>query len=95
MVVNEKTLFVAGGLLLGAVVAWVASKGPAEVGAAFGGAVVSAADGAASGTVKGVGSLFGIPDTDATRCKAAQEAGNAWDASKYCPAADFIGWLFR
>lgn len=95
MVVNEKTLFIAGGLLLGAVVAWVSFKGPAEIGAAFGGAVVSAADGAASGTVKGIGSLFGIPDTDATRCKAARAAGSAWDASKYCPAVDFLRWVFE
>jgi hypothetical protein len=53
---------------------------------------VTAAEGAAVGTVKGIGAAVGIPDTNATQCTAAKAAGNVLDASKYCKAADFLTW---
>lgn len=57
-------------------------------------AVVGVAGDAAVGAVKGVGSLFGIPDTDTTRCAAAKASGSAWDVSLYCPASDFLSYTF-
>lgn len=38
------------------------------------------------------GEWLGVPRTDASRCEAAKAAGATWDASKYCPAGDFLSW---
>lgn len=48
--------------------------------------------------IGGAEGLLGLPDprTDANkaRCKAALEAGNDWQASFYCPAAEAVkGWF--
>lgn len=55
-------------------------------------AAVQAAEGVAVGTVKGIGSAVGIPDTDAARCLAAKANGDTWAASKFCAAGDFLAW---
>lgn len=55
-------------------------------------AAVQAVEGVAVGTVKGIGSAVGIPDTSADLCAKAKAAGNVWDASKYCSAGDFLTW---
>lgn len=44
----------------------------------------------ATGAVKGVGQIVGIPDTDKTQCQRDLDAGNYWDASFSCPAGDFV-----
>lgn len=82
--------FVIGGGVLLLVGLYVLKNGVA--GAAAG--IVKAGGDAATGTVVGIGEVIGIPATDAQKCKAAQAAGEWWEASKYCPAADFIGWAF-
>lgn len=65
---------------------YIARKGVA--GAA--GAVVKGAGDAATGTVTGIGSLFGVPETDTSLCAKARLAGNIWDTSLYCPAGTAI-----
>lgn len=51
---------------------------------------IRAAEGVAVGTVKGIGSAVGIPDTNRTACEADVAAGRWWDASFSCPAGTFI-----
>lgn len=46
----------------------------------------------AAGIGYGVGDLFGVPRTEQSRCAKAKAAGNVWDASMYCTAADFLMW---
>ena len=82
--------FVIGGGVLLLVGLYVLKNGVA--GAAAG--VVKAGADVAAGTVVGIGEIVGIPATNAAKCKAAQDAGEWWEASKYCPAADFVGWAF-
>lgn len=55
-------------------------------------ATVQAAEGVVVGGVKGIGAAVGIPDTSEDLCAKAKAAGNVWDASKYCPAGDFLTW---
>lgn len=47
-----------------------------------------------TGAVKGVGGVFGIPDTNASECAKAKAAGDTWGASFACPAGDFLGYGF-
>ncbi len=49
-------------------------------------AIVGTADGLASGVVKGIGGIFGIPDTDAAKCDAAIAANDGGEAGKFCSA---------
>lgn len=55
---------------------------------------VDAANGAFEGAVKGLGGVFGIPDTSMTQCERDIAAGRTWDASFSCPAKDFVGSFF-
>lgn len=55
-----------------------------------GGALVSAADGVVQGAVEGIGGIVGLPVTNAGACRAAIESRDWWEASKMCPASDFI-----
>lgn len=84
-----------------AVLAYVALRGGsgASLGTRIGTGAVDIATDAAAGTIVGIGKVFGIPETNPTKCDAARKiAGNAWEVSKVCPAADFFaymrkGWL--
>ena len=82
-------LIAAGGLAVVAVGIYVAKKGLA--GAAAG--VVGAVADAASGTVIGIGKVFGIPETSESECDAAIREGRTWDASFACHASRFAGHL--
>lgn len=44
----------------------------------------------ATGTVKGIGQVLGVPDTSKTQCQQDLAAGRYWDASFSCPAGDYI-----
>lgn len=44
----------------------------------------------AEGVVIGIGEAIGIPPTDAARCQQEVDAGNWFEASKYCPAGTFL-----
>lgn len=48
-----------------------------------------------SGAVLGAGDLLGVPRTNETLCEQAKRLGRTSDASKYCPAGDFVGWLWN
>lgn len=48
----------------------------------------------AAGAIEGVGEQVGVPRTDVDKCAAAKAAGNSWDASFYCPAGDFLKFVF-
>lgn len=65
-------------------------SGTYGAGKALGGGVVDGINGATAGVVEGIGGIFGVPTTDASACRAAIASGNLWEASKMCPAADFI-----
>jgi len=81
-------LYVGLGLVAVAVVAYALKNSEA-----LGRGLVNAADGLVSGTVKGVGSLVGVPDTDEQKCAAAMAAGRTWDASFYCPAGTWLKYI--
>ena len=66
---------------------WATRPGVAGKAAA---AAVGAVGDAAVGTVKGIGSLVGVPDTNMTQCQKDLAAGNWWDASFSCPAGDYL-----
>lgn len=44
----------------------------------------------ATGTVKGIGQVFGIPDTSQSQCQQDLAAGRYWDASFSCPAGEYL-----
>lgn len=74
-------------LALAAGVWWLTRKGQAQAaGAAVGAAVVDAG----AGVVLGIGDAIGIPRTNASECQRAIDDGRWWDASKACPAGDYI-----
>lgn len=82
--INFKPEYLVGGVvLLGVLYLW--ARGAKGVGQDVGGAAV----GVASGVVKGVGSIFGVPDTNADKCAAARAAGDLAGVSFYCPAITF------
>jgi len=86
-----QSIAVIGALAAAAIAAlYIAKKGVAGAAA---GAVGAAAD-AATGTVIGIGQVFGIPETSMSDCDKARAEGRTWDASFACPAATFIGHLW-
>lgn len=88
---SAKDLAIAAALLAGTgVVVWVLWKGPGGLAKAGAGAAVDAVDGVIAGTVEGVGSAFGIPETDMDECQRALAEGRYWDASFACPLKDFV-----
>lgn len=68
---------------------------PRDAAAATASFLVDTAGGVVEGTVKGLGSAVGIPDTDAANCQASLDAGDTWSASFYCPAGTFLGSLVK
>lgn len=87
---------IAAGLLAGAGVLWYLSRRVSSAGGIYGMAesaasgAIRAVEGVAVGTVKGIGSMVGIPDTNRSACDADVAAGRWWDASFSCPAGTFI-----
>lgn len=79
------------------VVWWLVRRGldsvadsPDRVATAVGGVL----SGMAAQPVFAVSDVLGIPRTDVDRCQAAKIAGSSWDASFYCPAGEFLSWMF-
>jgi hypothetical protein len=89
----SQAVLIAGGVLAAVIaLVWVTRKGNATaLGMSAGGAAVELVDGAVTGTVKGVGSVVGLPDTDRKKGEAALAAGDWLGASVYLPAQDFLG----
>lgn len=86
MKLTQKQLLV-GSVLLGAGALWIVSRGGLR-GAAS--SAVGAAGSVAAGTVEGVASLFGVPQTDMAKCQRDLAAGNYLEASFSCPAGTYI-----
>jgi hypothetical protein len=84
------------GVAAAAFIVWQVSRkgGAASLGQQAGGALVDAADGVASGVVFGIGDRVGVPRTDAQACAAAKARGDLWEASKLCPAGDFLSAIW-
>ncbi|MEW6258032.1 MAG: hypothetical protein AB1592_18925 [Pseudomonadota bacterium] len=96
MILSERAmLMAAAGLGLALIAArMVGARG---LGAAVGSivpAAVTAADAAIGEAVQGTAEVFGVPRTDQGKCDAAKRRGDAWDVSLYCPAQDFMGWVW-
>lgn len=87
MKLTQDAKLLAAVLLVGAAGLWWITRQGAAQGLARG--AVGALEGAAVGTVEGIGSVFGIPQTNADRCAQAKAARNWWDMSLYCPAAEY------
>ena len=73
-------------------VAYIVLKPGAAKKMGFG--AINAASNVAVGAVEGIGSVLGIPQTNAQKCAAAQAAGNTYQASLFCPAKTFIAGVF-
>jgi hypothetical protein len=78
--------YLAGAVALVAVVVMLQKKSLVTAAAA---GVVGVANDAAGGLVMGVGSVFGVPATNADKCAAAKASGSLWDQSLYCTAPEF------
>lgn len=87
---TQKAIAIAGLVLVGFGAVWLWRRGVAGVAEDVSSGAVALAGGAATGIVKGAGSVVGIPDTDAVKCRRAIADGNYWDASFYCPAGEFL-----
>jgi hypothetical protein len=83
------------GLAAAGVALYIIKKGGvsnAVAGVVSGG--VGVAGDVAGGIVLGVGDLIGVPRINESKCEMAKRLNNKWDASFYCPAGDYFGWLF-
>jgi hypothetical protein len=69
---------------------YVAKKGVAGAAQEAGGAIVTAADGAVTGVVKGIGERVGVPDTNQDQCTIDLANGDLWAASFSCPAPRYL-----
>lgn len=89
MKLTQDAKLLAAVLLVGAAgLWWITRKGVAQ---SLATSAVQAAEGAAVGTVVGIGKAVGIPETSKTQCQKDLAAGKWWDASFSCPASTFIG----
>lgn len=92
---NARTVAAFGvGLVVVLAAVWVWRRGVAGVAEDTARGAVGVVGGVATGTVKGVGSFVGIPDTDMQKCRDALARGDHWNASFFCPASAFIGSVF-
>lgn len=89
------TLYMIGGGVALAALAYVTMRGAKGTGASLGTAAVDMADGVLGGAVVGIGEKVGIPATNLTACEKAKAEGRTWDASFDCPAKDFLSYLFN
>ena len=73
---------------------WLWRRGAGGVAEDASRAAVNVAGGIASGAVIGVGESVGIPETNKSACRDAMARGDKWGASLYCPAGEFLKYLF-
>lgn len=85
---NKDTAVLAAAALAGLGLIWWASRAGLVAKAAQG--TVGVVGDVAVGTVKGIGQVFGVPDTSMTACERALAAGDVLEASFQCPAGTFI-----
>lgn len=95
MTLSTDAKLIAALLVAGAGALWwisrkVSRDGIGNIAESAAAGAVRAVEGAAVGTVKGIGSMVGIPDTNQAACRADLAAGRWWDASFSCPAGTFI-----
>lgn len=87
---QKNPALVAGVVLGGLALLWLAKSGAKNAGASLATGAVDMVSGVISGGAIGIGSLFGLPQTDAAKGAAAVASGNMLDASLYLPAPQFI-----
>lgn len=90
----ERLAMLLGLGLMAGVAVYVLAKGIKGATRDIVGSAGGVVDDAVSGTVEGLGDIFGIPSTDPTKCRVAKAKGAAYEASKYCTAAEYIDWLW-
>jgi len=95
LMVTERHMMIGGGLLLAAGVLYVWSKGVKGAAEATAKAAVDVAAGASTGVINGVSEIVGVPVPERSKCDLAKQTGSTWDASLYCPAGEFVGYLFN
>lgn len=86
----KNAIAVAALVAVGIGAVWVWRRGLAGVAEDVSKGAANVVSGAATGAVKGVANIAGIPDTNTDACKKAIADGRLWDASFACPAADFL-----
>lgn len=92
-----RPVMIGGAVLVGGLALYILAKrqpGQSLAGAVGTGAVGAVAD-VATGVIKGVGGVFGVPDTNMDQCSQDLAAGRTWDASFSCPASRFVGSVFN
>jgi hypothetical protein len=85
---------VAGAAVMAVLVLYFKKKLNAEaMGAGVGAGVAGAASDFAGGVIQGgANAIFGVPYTDAQKCRQAKADGDTWNASFYCSAGDFLSF---
>jgi len=86
----QTALIVGGGALAIGLVLYAWQKGFLGIAKSAG----KAAGDLVGGTVVGVGSAIGIPETNMNECQKALAEGRYWDASFVCPAGTLIKGFF-
>jgi hypothetical protein len=96
--VSPKVMLAGGLAVAGVAFFYLYGKGGGgfmqDVGKGAAGAVIDLGTGIAAGTALGIGDAIGVPRTEKTKCQAAKDAGSRWEASLYCPAGEFLGFMW-
>lgn len=90
MAISQDKLIV-GGLVL--IVGYIAYRGFGGVAKDVSRAIVNTTDGVIGGTVTGIGTSFGIPETSKSQCETDISHNGYWDASFSCPAKRYAQFL--
>ncbi len=86
--INNDALLIGAAALAGlGLIVWASRAGMTQRVAA---GAVGVVNDVAVGTIKGIGQVVGIPDTNATACQRAIASGNMLEASFQCPAGTFL-----
>lgn len=86
--VNQDMALIGAAALAGIGLLWWATRAGVTQRLASG--AVGVVNDVAVGTVKGIGQIVGIPDTNTSACQRALAEGNYLEASFQCPAGTFI-----
>lgn len=57
--------------------------------------IVKNVEGVGVAAVKAAAGVVGVPDTNAEKCQVAQLSNDALGVQFYCPASDYIAWLWE
>lgn len=90
----QTQLAIGAGVVLALGAVYVYTRGAGAVAQDVTRGAVNVAGGVVTGAIHGASDLVGVPVPERSKCDQAKAAGNSWEASLYCPAGEFVGYLF-